>query len=278
MDKSFWISVAQNDYQVPDGHTLENLTEIIFSYLGSTDPELRDDIAYIVYANWLKRQMFSSDVIRSHVDKLLANLDKGIGDVESDTVFLRAFSILLLAEIVHNDNKQPLLDRSYVKKIFEKGIWYLGTEKDPRGYVQVKGWAHALAHTADLMLVLARNRTINAGDLWSMLSTISYKIIHSTNYIYIHGEDERLAAAVVEILRRDAVSLNQLEAWARSFTAPDGKDWIHASTDEARNFAFQNTRNLLRSIYFALIKENEEFPERDALVQIILNTVNDLQY
>jgi hypothetical protein len=193
-------------------------------------------------------------------------------------LFLRAFSILLLAEIVHNDNKQPLLDRSDVKKIFEKGIWYLGAEKDPRGYVQVKGWAHALAHTADLLLVLARNRNMDAGDLWSMLSTISYKIIHAANAIYIHGEDERLAAAVIEILRRDAVSLNQMEAWTKSFIEPDGKDWMRASMDEGRNFAFQNTRNLLRSIYFALIKENEEFPERDALVQIMLNSVDNLRY
>jgi hypothetical protein len=278
MDKSFWVSITQNDYRVPEDHTLDNLTEIIFSYLSSTDPELRDDIAYTVYANWLKRKMFSSEVVRSHVDKLLANLDKGIGEVESDTVFLRAFSILLLAEIVHNDNKQPLLDRNYVKKILDKGIWYLGAEKDPRGYVPVKGWAHALAHTADLMLVLARHRFMDAGDLWSILATISNKMIHSTNHIYIHGEDERLAAAVVEILRRDAISLNQVDAWANSFIKPDGKDWIGASMDEGKNVAFQNTRNLLRSLYFALIRENEEFPERDQLVRIILNTVNELGY
>jgi hypothetical protein len=278
MDKSFWVSIAQNDYQVPEEHTLDNLTEIIFSYLSSTDPELRDDIAYIVYANWLKRKKFSGEAVRSHVDKLLANLDKGIGEAESDTVFLRAFSILLLAEIVHNDNKQPLLDRHEVAKILEKGIWYLGAEKDPRGYVPVKGWAHALAHTADLMLVLARNRFIDAGDLWSLLATISNKMIHPTNHIYIHGEDERLAAAVVEVFRRDAISLNQVDGWANSFIKPEGKDWIRASMDEGKNCAFQNTRNLLRSLYFALIKENEEFPERDQLVRVILNTVNELHY
>ena len=215
MDKDFWISIAKNDYQVPDEHTLENLTEILFSYLGSTDPELRDEIAYVVYANWLKRGMYSSESIKSHVDALLTNLDKGIGETESDTVFLRAFSVLLLAEIVHNDNKKPLLDQHDVRKIFDKGIWYIGAEKDPRGHVPVKGWAHALAHTADLMLVLARNRYIDAGNLWSMLATISHKIVHSTNYVYIHGEDERLANAVIEILRRDLISLNQLDTWAK---------------------------------------------------------------
>ena len=132
MDKEFWISIARDDYRVPDGQTLDHLTEILFGYLGSTDPELRDDIAYIVYANWLKREMYASEVLKSHVDKLLSNLDKGIGETGSDSVFLRTFSILFLAEIVHNDNKKSLLDKKTVKSILEKGIWYLG-RKRPAG-------------------------------------------------------------------------------------------------------------------------------------------------
>src|SRR6185503_3753193 len=100
MDKEFWVSVAKDDYRVPDGQTLDHLTEILFGYLGSIDPGLRDDIAYVVYANWLKREMYSSETIQTHVEKLLSNLDTGIDGAESDTVFLRTFSVLLLAEIV----------------------------------------------------------------------------------------------------------------------------------------------------------------------------------
>ncbi len=277
MDKEFWHALAKDDYRIPEGHTLENLTDILFSFLGSTDPELRDDIGYVVYANWLKREMYSPDVIRLHVDHLLANLEKGIGEAASDTVFLRAFSVLLLAEIVHNDNKKPLLDSAQVKAILEKGIWYLGAEKDPRGHVPVKGWAHALAHTADLMLVLARNRYIDAGDLWSILSTISNQIIHSTNYIYIQGEDERLANAIIEILRRDAVSLNQLEAWAKTVSRPDGRDWKGAYVEEERNRAYQNTRNFLRSIYLAVVSQPEELPDDEQVARLLLNTINEIK-
>lgn len=277
MNKDFWAAIARNDYGIPEGHTLENLTNILFSYLGSTDPELRDEIAYGVYANWLKQERYPSDVVWSHVNHMLANLEKGIGEPASDTVFLRAFSVLLLAEIVHNDNKRPLLEASQVRTIFEKGIWYLGAEKDPRGYVPVKGWAHALAHTADLMLVLARNRHIHAGDLWSILSTISNQIIHSTQHVYIQGEDERLANAVVEILRRDEVSLNQLEAWAKTFSRPDGKEWKGAYVEEDRNRAYQNTRNLLRSIYLAIVSQRDEWPDREAVARLFLNTINEIK-
>jgi hypothetical protein len=278
MDKDYWNSIAKNDYQIPEGYTLENLTDILLSYLGNTDPELRDDIAYIVYANWLKKEMYPKETIKSHIDKLLSNLDKGIGEPESDTVFLRTFSILLLAEIVHNDNKKRLLDKNQIKTILEKGLWYLDNEKDPRGYIPVKGWAHALAHTADLILVLARNRSVDGGDLWNMLAAISGKIVHSTSCVYIHGEDERLASAVIEILHRDLISLNQLEIWTRSFKEPDGKDWKGAYVDEERSRAFQNTRNLLRSLYLALIAQQEDFPDRDELMRMFLNTLTELKH
>jgi hypothetical protein len=277
MDKEFWVSLAKNDYKIPEEYSLENLTDILFSYLGSIDPELRDDIAYMVYANWLKREMYSSETIKSHVEILLSNLEKGIGETTSDTVFLRTFSILLLAEIVHNDNKKPLLEKSLVKQILEKGIWYIGAEKDPRGHIPNKGWAHALAHTADLLLVLGRNRHIDGADLWTILSTISNKIIHSTNHVYIHGEDERLANAVNEILRRDQVSLNQLEAWTKSMTEPDGGNWKGVYIEEERNRAFQNTRNFLRSIYLVLQEQQDHFPDQKGLESLFFNSLKELR-
>lgn len=277
MDKEFWTSIAKDDFKIPNGHTLENLTDILFSYIGSTDPELRDDIAYMIYANWLKRGMFSSDVIRSHVNKLLANLEKGIGETESDTVFSRTFSILFIAEIVHNDNKKPLLEKDLVNHIFEKAIWYLIAEKDPRGHIPVKGWAHALAHTADLMLVLARNRFMDGGNLWSMLATISNKMIHSTHHVYIHGEDDRLANAVIEILRRDVITLNQAESWTQTLLQPDGGDWKGVYIEEDRNRAFQNTRNFLRSVYLGLAAQPEDFPEREHLVKVFQNALFELK-
>lgn len=110
-----------------------------------------------------------------------------------------------------------------------------------------------------------------------MLSTISNQIIHATHHIYIHGEDERIANAVVEILCRDALSLNQLEAWAKTFSRPDGTDWKGAYVEENRNRAYQNTRNLLRSMYLALISQPEEFADRDPSARLLLNTLDEIK-
>lgn len=275
MDKEFWASIIQNDYKIPSGHTLKELTEVLFGYLPSTDPELRDDIAYTVYANWLEQEMYKREEVRAHVHELLANLEKGIGETESDSVFLRAFSVLFLAEIVHNDNQKPLLEADQIQSILEKGLWYLDAEKDPRGHVPVKGWAHALAHTADLMLELGKNRFLAEEYLERVLQAISNKLIHSTNWIYIHGEDERLASAVIEVLRRNLIPLEKVEACAKSFL--DGKDWRGVFVDEAGNRAFQNTRNLLRSIYLKLLLDEKEIPGREALKEIFINTLKNLR-
>jgi len=274
MDKEFWLEIHKNKYEIPAGHTLAELTSELFSYLGSIDPQLRDEIGYTVFANWLKQERYSVEEVRGYIKELLANLHIGIGEIESDYVFLRAFSILFLAEIIHNDNKKSFLDKSDIMLVLEQGLWYVTVEKDPRGHIPVKGWAHALAHAADLMLVLGKNRNLEEKDLWKILNTISEKIIGATNYIYIHGEDQRLAGAVTEVLRRDLVPIEKVVAWAKSFIE---QDWKGAYMDEERNSAFQNTRNLLRSIYLELKQAEEGISKQDELEKVFLEAITNLK-
>jgi len=275
MDKEFWITLAKNDYKIPQRHTLEELKQIIFGYLSSTDPELRDDIAYIVYANWLKREMFSKKEVSAHVNELIENLNQGISETESDSVFLRAFSVLLLAEIVHNDNKKPLLEKDQIQSILEKGLWYLNAEQDPRGYIPVKGWAHALAHTADLMLVLGKNQHTEKIDLERILQTIAIKLIHSTNWLYFHGEDDRLANAVIGILQRDLISLDFVENWLKSMIEPE-VSWVGAYMDSDQAISFHNTRNFLRSLS-QLIGRAEPWAESLNTAQLVNDALEDLK-
>ena len=275
MDKEFWISIAKKDYKIPDGFALDELNKTLFGYLGDTDPELRDDIAYIVYANFLKREMYSKEEICAHVNKLLSNLEVGIGETESDSVFLRTFSVLFLAEIVHNDNKKPLLDEDTIQSILSKGLWYLDAEKDPRGFIPIKGWAHALAHTADLMLVLGKNRQTTKDDLEKILQAISNKLVNSTNWVYIHGEDERLANAVMAILGRGLVSGEFLNEWLNSFTEPE-KSWQGAYVEEGQAKAFHNIRNFLRSVWSA-VHASDDLPKKLTIESIVYESLGNLK-
>jgi hypothetical protein len=275
MDKDFWVSVAKNDYMVPEGHSLEELTNTLFGFLGSTDPELRDEIAYIVYANLLKRDLYTNEEIQNHIRELLANLENGIGETESDSVFLRTFSVLFLAEIVHNDNKKELFGKDQILAILEKGLWYLASEKDPRGFVPVKGWAHALAHTADLMLVLGRNRHVEADGLERILQGIARKLVSSTDWVYIHGEDERLANTVMAVIQRDLLTIGFWEEWLKSLTEPE-QSWKGAYMDEGQAKAFHNVRNFLRSLWIA-VHSSDDLSHKAMIELAAFEALNNLK-
>jgi len=276
MDKFFWKTLQENDYAIPAGHTPTSLTAELFTYLGSTDPELRDEIAYETFANFLLRDYYSLEEIEIYIANLLANLEIGIGESGTDSVFLRAFSVLFLAEIVHNDNKVPQLKKPIIKTILEKGLWYLAAERDPRGYVKEKGWAHALAHTADLLLVLGKSKNTGKRDHQMILNDIRAKLTQSTEWVYVHGEEDRLSRAVLEVLRRDSLSAIFLNKWLKSFLKPDDGTWKGAWTKDGATRAFFNVRNFLRSLYLQVTTE-EDFPKQDELGETILNAIQELR-
>jgi hypothetical protein len=82
---------------------------------------------------------------------------------------------------------------------------------------------------------------------------------------------------VLDILRRDLIPLGQVEIWSKSFTEPDGKEWKGAFVEEERNRAYQNTRNLLRSIYLALLVQQDDFPNRDPAAAFIFESLNAIR-
>ena len=245
----------QNEYAIPDDHSLGELTSELFSYLSSTDPELRDDIGYIVYANWLRMGLYSKADITDHIATLLTNLETDIGKTESDGVFLRSFSALFLAEIVHNNNKSPQLDNSTIHTLLDKALWYLAAEIDVRGRVsREKGWAHSAAHTADLLNVLARNPHTNKDNLQRILNAIANKILSTRHQVYCYDEDERLVSAVISILDRDLLDLAFITDWLNTLAHPGWlSSWKEMFRDEETCFAHMNTKIFLRSLHFRLL-------------------------
>ena len=276
MDKFFWKKLQENNYAIPADHTPTSLTAELFVYLGSSDPELRDEIAYQTFANFLKRGYLSDEEIAIYITSLLGNLETGIGERDTDSVFLRSFSVLFLAEIIHNDNKAPSLKKPILKTILEKALWYMEAERDPRGYVNEKGWAHALAHTADLFLVLAKNPNTGSREHNRMLNAISKKLVGSTDWVYIHGEDDRLSRAALEILRRDTLSSAFIKKWLKSFLKPDSGSWNGAWTNEETARAYFNVRNFLRSLYLQVTTE-EELPQKEELEAMVLESIQTLR-
>src|SRR5688572_21483840 len=162
MDAEFWQNIRDNDYTVPEDCEPADLTPELVGYLGSTNPVLRDSYGYAIMGYWIERGVYDEDELRGLAMQLVSNLAVGLGEQGTDTIFLRAFSALLLSEIVARDNSEPFFTRHEVHNLLRWALEYYGMERDLRAFIPGKGWAHATAYSSDLLRELARNRYLTA--------------------------------------------------------------------------------------------------------------------
>jgi hypothetical protein len=270
MEKQFWTSIMENNFAFPAGHSIPALTDELFSYIGSTDAELRDSIGLEVFYNWLKQGLYSVDNLRDIIARLIPNLQKGIGETEGDFVFLRSFSALWLALIVDNNNETLELEREDIAPILEAALAHFAGESDLRGYVPLKGYAHATAHASDLLGALGHSLHIDANDHIKILNCIASKLSNATQGIYLYNEDSRIARTVTRIFVRNTLTMKQISDWLSSLS----NGWHGAWQNEELTRAYNNGRNFLRSLYlYILMLEGDKIPYEEKILKLLQDTL-----
>ena len=249
-DVAFWRAVVADRYTAPAGSDVPALALELTGMLASPDPELRDDIAYSTLASWIYQQkIVDANGLRPIVDALVANLTRGIGERDTNSVFARSFSALVLSVVVARDNADPFLDATAWRRIETAAFAYLAAEQDLRGYDPDHGWMHSAAHTADLLKFLARSRHLDAAGQGRYLDAIAAKLT-TASVVFTHGEDERFARAVLSVVARSDFDEPQFDAWLRRSTpAVPG----HPSAAQLR--AAQNWKNLLAKLEVLLAND-----------------------
>lgn len=253
MDKAFWQAIAANDCALPEGYTVQQLTPQLLEMLSSPDPELRDDIAYLVFARWILRdEHYSPDQLRDLSRTLATNLKSGIIEQGENSTLVRSFSALTLSIIAYYDLQNPFMTQDEIRALLTAGLDYLTAEHDLRGYVPGLGWVHATAHTADLLKFLARNPRTEIGEHLQILSGIADKLTQPTAYVYVHDEDERLTLAVIDIFKRGEVSHSAITGWLERFREWKAQMRNDEGFDPTIHAPYTNIRNFLRSVYLAV--------------------------
>lgn len=277
MDRSFWRVIANDENALPQGEWVAELTPELLGWLSSTDAELRDEFAYRILAAWIDRDQYKPDELRSVAMQMTANLLVGLGESGTDTVFLRSYSALVLMEIVAYDNANPFLEPYEVESYLDAALDYLARERDLRAWVPGPGWANAIGHSADLLMMLARNPHLGAAALERILDGIAGKLLTGGAPPFVHHEDERLAYAVLNVLRRDLVGWVFLRGWLERFLAPPGKDsWRNAFSDEQEAATRANVTAFLRSLYFQILLTADPPPTAPEVVEAILATLKGI--
>jgi len=250
MSGSYWSQVHAQGLAVPSDRPLDDLTAELTRMLGSPDPALRDGTAYPTLATWVDRGVYD-DLLAGLGDGMAAGLRVGVGDTETDSVFRRSFSVLVLAECIARDNSRPLLPGGKILEWGDRVATWLLRERDLRGFVPGKGWAHAVAHGADALGTLASSPHVATPELTVVLDVIADRVLLPVDRLFTAGEPDRLALATMKVLRRNLVPLRVLEPWIARLAATAG---TQGSYDDRDPFLVGgNAQAFLRALHLQLV-------------------------
>jgi uncharacterized protein DUF2785 len=302
MNKQSIQALVDNDYKIPEGGNLEEMTTQLEHHLSSLDADVRENSLEVLW-QWGMTGLYTDGQLIDLGERMAANLKVGLGKSGTDTVFLRAFSVLGLAMVLIVDQRYeqgqcegraPFLSQVKLLEWYEQTLAVLDGENDYRGFVTNAGWAHSVAHISDALRDFARSRHLDTPQLERMLGTIASKLAQPSDAVYSFDEDNRLVQAVISVLRRNQIPLSSLNHWLESLSVqPDGSHWADVVSmegcDEQINNARLNVRSFLRSLYFQLLIGSRShlakvfpdyyalpIPHREALIAGIVETLRKM--
>jgi hypothetical protein len=246
-DRSFWEELRTQQFKLPAGAPAAALTRETLAFLPLTDPILRDEIGYEAFAAWVYRdQLLTGAQLESLRVTLMRTARSGLGEPEGDGVFARSFALLDLSVLAAADLKQPFLTTTARAELLDLALDSLGHERDLRGYVPGKGWAHATAHTADLVKFLARSPQLPPQDGARIVNAVAERL-RSANQVFVWGEDARLAEALLALSMRPDVTLEPFEGWATRLRQESAALWS-GEFESARYPSVQSQLNALAQL------------------------------
>ena len=266
MASGFWEQVVADGLRVPPDRSLVEMTEDLTRMLGDADPDVRDGIAFPTMATWIDDGVYD-DLLVGLGDGMCHGLDIGLGLAEDDTVFRRSFSALILTECIDRSTAAGLVGPDAVMRWGDRLMSWLNRERDLRGYVPRKGWAHAIAHGADALGALARSPYLGRLELTVILDVIADRLLSPTEAFFVCGEDDRLAFATMHLLRRNILDLDVLEPWvARLAAGANSRGGVSRNPFHVTG----NVQGYLRSLHLQLALGTDHPAVRTDLMLVLM--------
>ncbi|GAC1631447.1 MAG: DUF2785 domain-containing protein [Ktedonobacteraceae bacterium] len=268
-NKQFLRGIAENNYELPDSIDNYAFAITLLANLGSPDGELRDELSYMILASGI---IDKGKLTPNQIENLLNMVLDGdhlfyrIGEVNTDSVFMRSFSNLVIAAILYTDARDATFSEPVIQRTKIALLRYAEEEKDWRGYVEGKGWAHAMAHLADALDECAQAQAMTQQDRQKILQAVR-RLAQLPEPLY-HEEDMRLATTAQHIIIGRQVDDIFLQSWLEACFVQRGSDvtaWMSAT----------NVKNFLRSLYFLLLWDNM-LPTISSQISDILKRLDDV--
>jgi hypothetical protein len=264
--KNQLLNIQKNDYRLPVGLDEFEAVQLVMSSLSSPDGELRDHLGYTILVEWLyKKQFLGGNQLKDILKQAISDnmLYFKIGESETDSVFQRSFSSLLIALILIRDNQEQFLSKEDFIETLNRLVEYCKLEKDFRSFVKGKGWAHAPAHISDALDECVRSRYADLGEckvLWESLLTL----IENAPHVFDAEEDERIATPVIAMVELKKVSFIDLLQWMQKVNSHPLNHDLDDDTEMYSKLTKRvNFKHFLRCLYMrmkekSLIGKEEE--------------------
>lgn len=228
------------------------LAEALLENFASPDLRLRDALSFTLMDRLIEEGLLTLSEQVVLLQKALddCHLFAGIGESGTDRVFRRSFSVLVVPMVLGADLGAGELTEDFVVWALDRVLTYARSERDWRGYVADKGWAHAVAHTADALWIAGRHPRTPVSRVSDLLSAIHR--LATLPYPLGYLEDDRLAFAAYQIIQSGRLNGDAIQAWLYSFQLLTG------SGDQAETLGDANAEHFLRSLYFRFRAKDRE--------------------
>lgn len=202
------------------------LIQFLLKNIGNPDGYLRDNLIYRGFCELILNEQFTDEqliaILKTCLDDEHLYLNITHND-PTDDVFTRSFSALVITLILGEDREKRILSEELVVETIHRSIHYLFLEKDYRGFIHTKGWAHAVAHGSDLLAEAIRHPLMMDSQL--LCSALgSLKSCLHTEYALIDDEEERMLP-VIDALLDKGLTDEQLLTWLKGLHYIEVEDW-----------------------------------------------------
>jgi hypothetical protein len=250
---------------VADPARRRELAQALVGCLGDPDPELRDGIAFEALSQWMRADAFEAAQMGALRDRLYGLLDSPEGEG-----YARPFAALVLSEVARTDRIKPWMSAAERAAMVDKAAAYVEGVRDYRGYDDVQGWRHGVAHGADWLMQLALNPALDRAQADRILAAVVAQAVPASGHAYVFGEPERLARPVLFVAQRGLHSDAEWAAWFAALVPRIGD-----AKQAYRNVAWLARRHdltgLLQNIY--LQAGNSQDPKIRTLQPAVLAAI-----
>lgn len=264
-DKPALQALKKNGFAVADPARRRELAQALVGCLGNPDPELRDGIAFEALSQWMRADAFDAAQMGALRDRLYGLLDGPEGEG-----YARPFAALVLSEVARTDRIKPWMSAAERAAMVDKAAAYVEGVRDYRGYDDVQGWRHGVAHGADWLMQLALNPALDRAQADRILAAVVAQAVPASGHAYVFGEPERLARPVLFVAQRGLHSDAEWAAWFAALVPRIGD-----AKQAYRNVAWLARRHdltgLLQNIY--LQAGNSQDPKIRTLQPAVLAAI-----